>query len=368
MIPSSDHSSGIDADPAQDLPSDNRTPKARTSNRVSKSRGASKVAPALGIRLNRFLAAAGLGSRRSCEEHILKGRIAINGSVARDLATRVNEGDDVRVSGRIIHTIAPRTILLNKPSGYTTTRSDRFAERTIFELIPSDAGNLFHVGRLDKESEGLLLLTNDGALAQELMHPSKGVDKEYEVILDKTFQDRDATSLRKGTWIEGSMARIESVRNLAPNKIEIILHQGLKRQIRIMLAQLGFKVQRLTRTRIGPITLRGVKPGSYRDLKEEDLTALRKAIAAPRLKKVKPRSTPLPKLTNPKENTIAIFAPSTVADADGWAKPSGKTRKPVVIVRKLSAKLRPPSEKILMPSAKPLRKISPTRARTLKSS
>jgi 23S rRNA pseudouridine2605 synthase len=241
------------------------------------------------------LAAAGLGSRRSCEELILKGSVSINGTYCRDLSTRVTPEDDVRVSGRLVHAFAPRTILLNKPAGYTTTRSDKHAERTIFDLLPSDTGHLFHVGRLDKESEGLLLLTNDGVLAQDLMHPSKGVDKEYEVILDKTFTDRDAASLRRGTWIEGSVARIESVRNLAPNKIQIILHQGIKRQIRVMLGQLGFKVQRLIRVRLGPLTLRGVKPGSYRDLRKEDLEILRKALTAPKPKKDKPKPIPKPK-------------------------------------------------------------------------
>ena len=142
------------------------------------------------MRLNRFLAAAGLGSRRSCEELILKGSVSVNGSVARDLSTRVEEGDDVRVSGRIVHAFAPRTILLNKPAGYTTTRSDKHAERTIFDLLPSDVGHLFHVGRLDKESEGLLLLTNDGVLAQDLMHPSKGVEKEYEGMPSPCARER----------------------------------------------------------------------------------------------------------------------------------------------------------------------------------
>jgi len=237
------------------------------------------------MRLNRFLAAAGLGSRRSCEELILKGSVSVNGSFCRDLSTRVSEGDDVRVSGRIVHAIAPRTILLNKPAGYTTTRSDRHAERTIFDLLPSDTGHLFHVGRLDKESEGLLLLTNDGILAQELMHPSKGVDKEYEVILDKPFLDTDAAALKRGTWIEGSVARVESVRTMGPTKIQIVLHQGLKRQIRVMLGQLGFKVQRLIRTRLGPLTMRGVKPGSYRELRKEDLEMLRKAVESPKTRK-----------------------------------------------------------------------------------
>lgn len=247
------------------------------------------------MRLNRFLAAAGLGSRRSCEELILKGSVSVNGSICRELSTRIGDGDDVRVSGRLVHAFAPRTILLNKPAGYITTRSDRHAERTIFDLLPTDTGHLFHVGRLDKESEGLLLLTNDGILAQDLMHPSKGVDKEYEVIVDKPFTERDAAALKRGTWIEGSVARVESVRTLGPTKIQIVLHQGLKRQIRVMLGQLGFKVQRLVRTRLGPLTLRGVKPGSYRDLRPDDLELLRKALAAPRSKREKPKAPPKPK-------------------------------------------------------------------------
>jgi len=234
------------------------------------------------MRLNRFLAAAGLGSRRSCEELILRGSVSVNGTYVRDLATRVSGDDDVRVHGRTVHAIASRTILLNKPAGDTTTRSDQHAERTIFDLLPSDCGHLFHVGRLDRESEGLLLLTNDGALAQELMHPSKGIEKEYEVVVDKTFTSKDAAALKRGTWIEGSVARVESVRSLGPTKIAVILHQGLKRQIRVMLGQLGFKVQRLVRVRLGPLTLRGVKPGSYRELRTEDLESLCKAAAAPK--------------------------------------------------------------------------------------
>jgi len=276
------------------------------------------------MRLNRFLAAAGLGSRRSCEELILKGSVSINGSFCRDLSTRVSGEDDVRVSGRLVHAIAPRTILLNKPAGYTTTRSDRHAERTIFDLLPSDTGHLFHVGRLDKESEGLLLLTNDGILAQELMHPSKGVDKEYEVILDKPFRDTDAAALKRGTWIEGSVARVESVRSLGATKIQIVLHQGLKRQIRVMLGQLGFKVQRLIRTRLGPLTMRGIKPGSYRDLRKEDLEMLCNAVAS-----AKPKKAPLP--VRPKGPKFSQFAgnpsPSKARASSGEHPPAKRPRK-----------------------------------------
>ena len=313
------------------------------------------------------MAAAGLGSRRSCEELILKGSVSLNGSVCRNLSSRVENDDDVRVSGRIVRAFAPRTILLNKPAGYTSTRSDKFAERTIFDLLPSDTGHLFHVGRLDKESEGLILLTNDGILAQDLMHPSKGVEKEYEVILDKTFTDRDAAALRKGTWIDGSVARIESVRNLAPNKLEIILHQGLKRQIRVMLGQLGFKVKRLIRIRLGPITLRGVKPGSYRDLRPEDLETLRKALAAPRGVRAKPVLRRRPRVQIKPSGVKAAKATATAPAREGAP---GKS--PVAATRSKQTGRLAREERALPARAKrteqPARKVSPTRARIRKGS
>ena len=313
-----------------------------------------------GLRLNRFLAAAGLGSRRSCEEHILKGRVTINGSVRKELATRVLPEDDIRVNGRVIHAIAPRTILLNKPAGYTTTRSDRHAERTIFELLPSDTGHLFHVGRLDKESEGLLLLTNDGMLAQQLMHPSKGIEKEYEVILDRTFTSRDAALLKKGTRIEGSLARVEAIRQLAPNKIQIILHQGLKRQIRIMLGQLDYKVKRLNRTRLGPLTLRGVKPGSYRDLRKEDLEMLRKALSTAKLNR--PTREKSPGGNGPKGNkTNPLTDADIFSDVANQSTDKTGLRKESHRKDEFKSRRTPTSE---FQRAKPARKTSPTRART----
>lgn len=275
------------------------------------------------MRLNRFLAAAGLGSRRSCEELILRGSVSVNGSYVRDLATRISDEDEVRVNGRTVHTIAPRSILLNKPAGYTTTRSDRHAERTIFDLLPSDCGHLFHVGRLDRESEGLLLLTNDGSMAQELMHPSKGIEKEYEVVVDRPFGSKDAAGLLRGTWIEGSVARVDSVRTLGPTKIAIVLHQGLKRQIRVMLGQLGFKVQRLVRVRLGPLTLRGIKPGSYRELHADDLGALRKAAATPKPRK--PAAPPKPKVLKFSNFTVVPASSKRLPEAAAAPKKPRKT-------------------------------------------
>ncbi|MBM3856575.1 MAG: rRNA pseudouridine synthase [Verrucomicrobia bacterium] len=239
-----------------------------------------------GVRINRFLASAGLGSRRACEEHVLEGRVSINGSVCRSLATRVTPEDDVRVNGRQIHQARHRYLLLHKPAGYVSTRSDRHAARTIFDLLPPEAATLFHVGRLDKESEGLLLLTNDGLFAQNLLHPSRGIDKEYEVTLDQPFTPKVAAALKKGIWMEETMARVESVKQLSPYRIKLVLHQGLKRQIRVMLGILGFKVKRLVRVRLGPIKLHGLAAGRYRDLKKEELEALLQATSASAKKKL----------------------------------------------------------------------------------
>ncbi|MFZ4116261.1 MAG: pseudouridine synthase [Chthoniobacterales bacterium] len=259
--------------------------------------------PQKGIRINKFLASAGFGSRRSVEELILKGAVAINGSFCRDLATHVSPEDDVRVHGKQIHQAPLRYLLLHKPAGYVCTRSDRFAERTIFDLLPPEASTLFHVGRLDKDSEGLLLITNDGNLSQQLLHPSRGIDKEYEVILDQPFTEKIAAALKKGTWIEGSVARIESVHQLTPTKIKLVLHQGLKRQIRVMLGQLGFKVKRLVRTRFGPLKLRQLGLGKYRELTPQERETLIKAASSPRVlapAAVAARARPTQKKSSPR--------------------------------------------------------------------
>ncbi len=200
------------------------------------------------------------------------------------------------------------------------------------------------------------------------MHPSKGVDKEYEVILDKTFTDKDAASLRRGTWIEGSVARIESVRNLAPNKIQIILHQGIKRQIRVMLGQLGFNVKRLTRVRLGPLTLRGIKPGSYRDLRKEDLEILQKALKTP--KAPKPKKEKPPFLRNPRAKTASaikgpLFTAMPVSSKASKSPHSPTSAKSLTSARSERSRATRPESKDRSPAKRP-RKASPTLRRVKK--
>jgi 23S rRNA pseudouridine2605 synthase len=227
------------------------------------------------MRLNRFLAAAGFGSRRACDALIKEGKVSINGHFVRDLATIVQPDDDVRVAGKPPPRLAPPvTILLHKPKGILSTRSDERKRSTIFDLVPSRFERLFHVGRLDKESEGLILLTNDGALSQRLTHPKHDVEKEYEVLLDRPFEPRHSGKLVGGFHIEGGRARAERVQIVAPALVRIVLRQGIKRQIRLMFFKLGYAVERLRRTRIGGLELGTLKPGEWRMLSAREVALL----------------------------------------------------------------------------------------------
>lgn len=226
------------------------------------------------MRLNRFLAAAGFGSRRSCEQLISGGHVVINGHKTTNLATLVAEGDDVRVDGRPARVAPQLTILFNKPRGYVVTRSDERGRRTVYDLLPESHASLFHVGRLDKESEGLLLMTNDGVLAQELTHPGHGIEKEYEVELDKAFDPSHAEKLLKGIHIEGGKGRVERLRSITPTKLSVVLRQGIKRQIRLMFYDLGYEVERLRRVRIGKLQDHRLPAGAWRPLSVKEVGQL----------------------------------------------------------------------------------------------
>jgi pseudouridine synthase len=229
------------------------------------------------MRLNRYLALCGLGSRRACEEIILAGVVRINGRGVRELATAVKPGDRVSVHGRTVQPAASRYIVFHKPPGVLSSRQSQGNKRTIYDLLPREAATLPHVGRLDAESEGLLLLTNDGGLAQALTHPSRHVEKEYEVILDRTFDVTLIPKLLKGIYLEEGRARAARVHVGAANKLDVVLTQGMNRQVRRMFAALGYKVRRLTRTRLGPLRLGRQPRGAWRELTSRELENLRQA-------------------------------------------------------------------------------------------
>ena len=227
------------------------------------------------MRLNRFLALAGVASRRSAEELIRSGRISVNGRVCTELATQITSEDHVRVDSKIVKAKEFVYILLNKPAGYVTTKSDDRSRPTIYELLPRHLPQLAHVGRLDLESEGLLLLTNDGELTVRLTHPRYKVPKEYRVTLDREFDMAESAKVKKGVYLAEGRARFEAIYKINPRQVRVVLTQGIKRQVRRVLAALGYKVKRLERTKIGGLSDPSLKTGAFRMLKRAEIAVLK---------------------------------------------------------------------------------------------
>jgi 23S rRNA pseudouridine2605 synthase len=232
------------------------------------------------MRLNRYLALAGISSRRGAEGYIRDGRVTVNGELSTNLATQVAPSDQVKVDGKLVRTQQFLYVLLNKPADFLTTRSDERTRKTIYDLLPDDLPNLAHVGRLDKESEGLLLLTNDGDIAFRVTHPKFKLEKEYLVTLDREFEPGDSAKTKKGVYLAEGRARFDSIDKVNPRQVRLVLTQGLKRQVRRVFAALDYKVRRLQRVRIGPLTDQGLRSGEVRllDKKEVDLLTKRPAI------------------------------------------------------------------------------------------
>lgn len=226
------------------------------------------------MRLNRFLAAAGVGSRRHCDELIAAGRVTINGRVCTDFSAQPAEGDHVKVGGKMVRAERQLHIVLHKPAGFVSTRSDPNARDTIFDLLPPHLPRLFNVGRLDAQSEGLLVLTNDGELAQRLSHPRYKVEKEYEVTLDRPWEAELAPKLLRGVMLDGQRAKLERVYPIKPILLRVVLRQGINRQIRRMFYEIGYEVNRLVRVRIGNLRLGDLPRGHWRPLTKSELRSL----------------------------------------------------------------------------------------------
>lgn len=234
-----------------------------------------------GERLQKVLAAAGLGSRRACEILIEEERVTVNGEVAV-LGRRVDpETDRIEVDGlRVPVRPGLVTYLLNKPRGVVSTASDPQGRPTVVELVPPEP-RIFPVGRLDTDTEGLLLLTNDGDLAHRLTHPSFGVEKEYLAQVDDSPTPADLRRLRQGIELDDGMTAPAKASLTAPGAVRLVIHEGRNRQVRRMLEAVGHPVTRLVRTRIGPLADRRLKPGEWRLLELEEVRAL-EAAAVPR--------------------------------------------------------------------------------------
>jgi 23S rRNA pseudouridine2605 synthase len=235
-----------------------------------------------GERLQKVLARAGIGSRRACEQLIADGRVTVNGEVA-GLGRRVSvERDGVAVDG-VPLSVRPGLVyyLLNKPAGVVTTAADPHGRRTVMDLVPRQP-RVFPVGRLDANTEGLLLLTNDGDLAHRLTHPRFGVDKEYYAVVEGVPSPADLRRLRRGVQLEDGVTAPARVSLVPPSGLRITIHEGRNRQVRRMCDAIGHPVSRLVRARVGPVADRGLSPGAWRPLTPGEVRSLELAAASER--------------------------------------------------------------------------------------
>jgi pseudouridine synthase len=226
------------------------------------------------VRLNAYLARAGIASRRGSDDLIKEGRVKVNDEPGQ-LNTYVHTGDRVEVDGEPVAAQKLTYVLLNKPAGTVTTASDPQGRPTVVQLVDDVPERIVPVGRLDADTTGVLLLTNDGALAHRLAHPRYGVDKVYEVEVEGEPDDAALRRLAEGVELDDGLTAPAGVRRLAPSKIELTLHEGRKHQVKRMCAAVGHPVRRLHRSRYAGLTVGGVEPGRWRELDPTEVTQLR---------------------------------------------------------------------------------------------
>jgi|BioPla2DNA2_1021312.scaffolds.fasta_scaffold02196_16 23S rRNA pseudouridine2605 synthase len=233
------------------------------------------------MRLNRFLALHGYGSRRKADELIKAGRVSLNGTICTELATRVDPASDkVSVDGVEIKASGEKLyLILNKPKGYVVTHSDEKQRSTIFELLPPEAKDMKYAGRLDKNSEGLLLLTNDGELINRLTHPSFKVEKVYKALIAPPINKKSIQMLRRGVPIQAGTTAPAGVYVKGQKEgsmvLKIVIHEGRKRQIRQMIEAVGSKVMNLKRLQFGPLMLKNLPLGHWRPLTPAEIRSLK---------------------------------------------------------------------------------------------
>lgn len=237
-------------------------------------------------RLQKVLAASGVASRRAAEELITEGRVSVDGRIVRELGTRVDAAQaDIRVDGRKIQRPRLKYLMLNKPRGYLTTASDPEGRRTVYALLsPSDARErVFPIGRLDMDSEGLLLLTNDGEFANRIAHPRHRIDKEYHALVKGHPTGAALAQLRRGGFmLDGGRTSPAQVEVLEQSRettlLKVIIHEGRRRQVRRIMEEIGHPVERLRRVRLGPLTLAGLPAAGYRPLTAGEVLRMQRLV------------------------------------------------------------------------------------------
>ncbi len=233
------------------------------------------------MRIQKFLSRAGVASRRKAEVMVLAGRVRVNGTVLTELGTAVDPTlDQVEVDGSAVHLPEARWIRFHKPVGVLCTSVDTHGRRTIYDVLPDEYSSLRYVGRLDLETEGLLLLTNDGDVANRLQHPRHQVEREYEVCVDGVPSEKDIARLRAGVMLDDGLARPVRVEVVAPVKecgnLTLVMTEGRKREVRRLMYAVGFPVVTLRRVRFGPVKLGDLASGEWEVLSPHDVAALGK--------------------------------------------------------------------------------------------
>ena len=240
------------------------------------------------MRISRALALAGIDSRRKCEAYVLNGAVRLNGEVVRDLGRQVDlEKDDITFRGRGLQLQKFVYFILNKPMGYSTTAWDSHALKTVFDLLPGELAprtvknhrtRVFPVGRLDRNSTGLLLFTNDGDLANRLTHPRYGVGKWYEVKLDRALEPFDTRRLVEGVRLEEGWVNAEKLKKLSRRRLQVLIREGKKREVRRIFEKLEYEVLELCRVAFGPILLGDMPLGHGRFLTPAEVSTLKGAV------------------------------------------------------------------------------------------
>lgn len=241
------------------------------------------AAEADGVRIQKFLSRAGVASRRRAEELMAEGRVRVNGELVTELGTRIDpDRDDVEVDGRSVTRPPIRWILFHKPRGCLTTKSDPHGRTTVYDLLPDRFRGLRYVGRLDMDTEGLLLLTNEGDAIHRLLHPSWEVEREYRATVEGRPDEDVLRRLEEGVTLEDGPARavearvVEEVGHGAV--VALVLREGRKREVRRLCEAVGHPVTHLLRVRYGPVTLGDLRPGEWRELSDGEVRALRDRV------------------------------------------------------------------------------------------
>ncbi|MBN2454658.1 rRNA pseudouridine synthase [Candidatus Woesearchaeota archaeon] len=225
------------------------------------------------MRLQKLLSMAGIASRRKSEDLIREGRVFVNG-VKADIGMSASPNDDIKVDGEKIKFQNKRYIILYKPAGYVTTTADKFAKKKVVDLVKTKE-RVYPVGRLDADTEGLLLLTNDGDFANRIAHPSHELEKTYTARLKARITRQEIDKINQGIIIEGRKVEASAkIINERKNLVAITIHEGRHKIVKRLFKSLGNYVLELRRVRLGPLTLQGLKPGKWRDLKEKELEML----------------------------------------------------------------------------------------------